>query len=691
MSADRLTQAAALRRRALDRLAAHPAPALDLSLPEEHQRLLHELQVHQIELEMQNEELLTERDRAEAAVARYTDLYDFAPLAYFTLGRDGKLLRVNLTGARLFGMDRVRLLDRSFRDFVAAGDRPRFEACLQHIFADQPSQTCEITLATKSPAPIRARIEMTLAPNGLECSFLVVDITEIIRTATALRQTQFSMDHAPDMIVWIRAEGTYAYANQATCRLLGYAQAELLGKSVAEINPEMTLLKWQTNWSLLKQLGALSYEAVFLTSDGRRVPVELTANYLEFEGREFCCGFARDIRERKRAEAEKSALEAAFHQAQKAELVGQLAGGVAHDFNNILCAITMESGLLLGNASLDRPTREGIEEMARNAQRAAAVARRLLLFSRRAVVEMEPLDLNAVVTDLVKMLRRLVSEQIRLQFDPCAGSPRVEGDAGLIEQVLTNLVLNARDALASRISLTLTSTPVDAERVRGKADVAPGPFVCLAVSDNGSGMDAATRQRIFEPYFTTKPVGQGTGLGLATVAGIVAQHKGWVEVESEPSRGTTFRVFLPATTQPALAAAAAMPATLPGGTATILLVEDEASVRRGVAQVLRRWGYTVLEAEHGPQALQTWRAHPGPIDLLFADMIMPGELTGLDLAAALRRERPGLSIILSSGYSTELNQAESLAAVQGLRYLHKPYDLPLLALTLRECLPKGPS
>ena len=686
MNPDRPTKAAELRRRAQERLQARTAPAPALNSAEDFQRLHHELQVHQIELELQNEELVAARDRAEEATARYTDLYDFAPLAYFTLERKGRITRANLAGARLLGSDRVRLLDYSFREFVVASDWPAFEAHLQRVFADQPNQTCEVTLATKRPLPVRARIEMTLAPNGLECGFLVVDITEIVRTATALRQTQFSMDHAPVPVVWIQADGRYAYANAATCRLLGYTPTELLGKTVAEINPDMTLLKWQANWSWLKQHGCLNYEGAFVTHDGHRVPVEIAANYLEFEGREFCCGFARDIRERKRAEAEKAALETAFHQAQKTELVGQLAGGVAHDFNNILCAITMESGLLLGNAGLDHPTREGIEAMARNAQRAAAIARRLLLFSRRAVVEMAPLDLTEAVSNLLSMLRRLVSEQIHLQFDGGAALPRVEGDVGLLEQVITNLVLNARDALASRISIALTATQANAERVQGRAGVSPGPFVCLAVNDNGSGMDAATRQHLFEPYFTTKPVGQGTGLGLATVLGIVAQHKGWVEVESELGAGTTFRVFLPATTKPPMPAAPAPSAPPPGGAETILLVEDEPSVRRGLAQVLRRWGYTVLEAEHGQQALQTWREHAGPIDLLFADMIMPGKLTGLDLAAEFRREQPGLPVIISSGYSTELHAAETPAALEGVKHLQKPYALPLLARTLRECL-----
>ena len=380
-------------------------------------------------------------------------------------------------------------------------------------------------------------------------------------------------------------------------------------------------------------------------------------------------------------------LESQFRQAQKMEAIGQLAGGVAHDFNNILASTMMNLSLLQESEGLTPPIQETLKELMQEAERAANLTRQLLMFSRRSVLEMKVLDLNQLVTNLLKMLGRLIGEHIVVRFHRREGLPAVEADAGMIEQALVNLAVNARDAMpgGGALSIDIEAIQIDAERVQAQPQAEPGQFLCLSLADTGCGMDEATRQHIFEPFFTTKEAGKGTGLGLATVHGIVAQHRGWVEVESEVGKGTTLRVFLPASTRQAgERVETAKTATLRGNEA-ILLVEDEAGVRRSVAQGLRLLGYAVLEAENGQAALRLWQQRSRKIDLLFSDMVMPGGLTGLDLAQKLREDSPELKVIISSGYNEDM-AAHAKPLADDIVYLQKPYHLDLLSKTVRGCL-----
>jgi signal transduction histidine kinase/ActR/RegA family two-component response regulator len=379
-------------------------------------------------------------------------------------------------------------------------------------------------------------------------------------------------------------------------------------------------------------------------------------------------------------------LEESLRQAQKMESIGVLAGGIAHDFNNILAAIMLHLGLLLGSPLMDKETESALKNLMANAKRAANLTRQLLMFCRKSVLDIKVLDLNDVVSQLLKMMARLIGEHITIRFTPLPGLPAVEADSSMVEQVIMNLALNARDAMPKGGELTIRLFPlqVDAERIRGGFEALPGDFVCLAVSDTGCGMNEATLSRIFEPFFTTKEAGKGTGLGLATVHGIIAQHRGLVEVESAPGKGTTFRVLLPATrSQPP-------PALQPlgdirRGSEGILLVEDEASLRRAASMGLRALGYRVLEAEDGPAAIRTWREKSGEVDLLLTDMVMPGEMTGLDLAGRLLMEKPGLKVIISSGYNSDM-AGQAMTGTTGVGFLQKPYEIAALARTVRECL-----
>ncbi len=390
----------------------------------------------------------------------------------------------------------------------------------------------------------------------------------------------------------------------------------------------------------------------------------------------------RDITEQRR-------LETQLRQAQKMEAIGQLAGGVAHDFNNILSATLMHLGLLLQNPQLAPGTKESLQEVEREALRAANLTRQLLLFSRRQKAQIKPLDLDLLIHDLLKMLRRLLGENIEVAFQGYAGTIWVCADAGMMEQVVMNLCINARDAMpkGGRILLATTLVEIETQPAKPHPDARPGRFVCLSVTDTGCGMDHAVLGRIFEPFFTTKGVGKGTGLGLATVYGIVRQHQGWVEVESAVGQGSSFRVYLPATSPLGAFGISSEDEEVQGGSETILVVEDELSLRRLTALCLRKLGYAVLEAENGLEALKIWEQHRRNIALLFTDTMMPGNMTGLELAARLKKEKGSLKVISSSGYNADLAESP-LTPGQEVLHLPKPYAPVALARMVRRCLDK---
>jgi PAS domain S-box-containing protein len=388
----------------------------------------------------------------------------------------------------------------------------------------------------------------------------------------------------------------------------------------------------------------------------------------------------RDITEQRQ-------LEAQLRQAQKMEAVGQLAGGVAHDFNNILSATLMHLGLLQQNPQLTLGTRESLKEVERETLRAAKLTRQLLLFSQRQAARIEPLDMNVLINDLLKMLRRLLGENIEVAFLGDAGASWVSADAGMMEQVVMNLCINARDAMPNggRLALATRMVDIEAQSEKSHPDARPGRFVCLSVTDMGCGMDETVLRRIFEPFFTTKEVGKGTGLGLATVYGIVKQHEGWIEVESAVGQGSSFRVWLPATSPLSDSGISSDTKEVKGGTETILLVEDELFLRRLVAQGLRKLGYAVLEAGNGLEALKVWEQHHPRIALLFTDMVMPGKMSGLELAVRLKKEKSSLKVISSSGYDADLARRHTSADLE-ITHLPKPYLPSDLAKVVRHCL-----
>ncbi len=387
---------------------------------------------------------------------------------------------------------------------------------------------------------------------------------------------------------------------------------------------------------------------------------------------------------------DRAQLEARLAQAEKLEAVGQLAGGVAHDFNNLLTAVLGNLDLVAAAVPPTDPARLDLAEARRAAERAAELTRQLLAYGRRQVLSPRLLDVNAVLAENAVLLRRTLPATMTFDLAPAPSVPRVRADPGQLVRVLMNLVLNARDAVRAAgggaVRIETRERRIDEVGLPGRGHgspgtgaPAPGRYVAIVVADTGTGMEAATRARVFEPFFTTKPVGEGTGLGLATVFGIVAQSGGTVQVESEPGRGTTFTVLLPAVDE---AGDAAPPPDAPRGAETVLLVEDDAGVRGVARRMLERHGYTVVEAEHGVDALGQIEHRGGAVDLVLTDVRMPG-LDGRELARRLRAERPSLPVVLMSGYPSES------ATAADLRFLAKPFTAGALLHTVRDALDGG--
>jgi PAS domain S-box-containing protein len=388
----------------------------------------------------------------------------------------------------------------------------------------------------------------------------------------------------------------------------------------------------------------------------------------------------RDVTDRVR-------LEDQLRQSQKMEAIGQLAGGVAHDFNNILTVIQGHVSLLQMGGTLNQMAGRSAQQIGQAAERAAALTRQLLTFSRRQVMQPRRLEMNEVVGNMSKMLGRILGEDIALRLHYCGESAVVEADSGMLEQVLLNLAVNSRDAMpkGGELTIRIMLHQIEASQLAHHPDARAGEFVCVTVKDNGYGIPPENLRRIFEPFFTTKEVGKGTGLGLATVYGILKQHQGWVEVESVVGQGTTFSVLLPRCEGEVALPEEEETRRIRGGKETILVVEDEAPVRELVCNLLAGHGYQILQAESGAKALELWNRCKDKVDLLLTDLVMPDRVSGRELAEKLWSERPKLKVIFTSGYSSDV-AGKDFVLHQGFNYLQKPYHLHRLASAVRDCL-----
>jgi PAS domain S-box-containing protein len=501
------------------------------------------------------------------------------------------------------------------------------------------------------------------------------------------------LESAMDAIVGMDHEGRVTEFNPSAERMFGRSRADVLGRELAsviippsyrEAHRRGVARYLATGHTVI--LGG-RVEVTALRADGTEFPVELTVTRVRTEDPPAFNAYIRDLTEQKRAESARSSLEAQLQQAQKMEAVGRLAGGVAHDFNNLLTVITGRAHMLLTRLKPGEPMHRDVELIQKTSQRAVALTSQLLAFSRKQVVQPRVVELGPVVADLAPMLQRMIGEDLELSVGPVEGSGRVKVDPSQMQQVLMNLLVNARDAMpgGGRITVSIRDAEVNERTALGQANLPPGPYVTLAVSDTGTGMSAETAAHIFEPFFTTKDQGKGTGLGLSTVYGIVEQSRGHIEVQSELGRGTTFTIYLPRVAEPLTAGAPAEATRRLRTTArTVLVVDDEPEVLELATEILRRVGYSVLEASDGPAALEVAARHPGEIHLLMTDMVMPG-MSGRDLAERMRARRASLRVLYISGYVQDASARAALASEHSA-FVAKPFTPEFLIDRVRELL-----
>jgi two-component system, cell cycle sensor histidine kinase and response regulator CckA len=485
-------------------------------------------------------------------------------------------------------------------------------------------------------------------------------------------------------IVMLDPAGTVISWNQGAERMMGYSASEIVGQEAGRF-----FTKEQQDEGRLGAILRVALESGRHEEDGVRVRREgtpfpalvTTTALLEADGTHV--GFAqvtRDLSDTRR-------LEAQLQQKQKLEAIGQLAGGLAHDFNNLLTVIASNVAFAFSEVETDSPVREYLFEIDAAASRAAELTRQLLAFSRRQVISPKVLDLNEILRDLDRMLRRLIGEDVQCRFELAADLGRIRADRGQLEQIVMNLAANARDAMprGGTFVLKTENVELDAEYVKTHANVEPGSYVMLTARDSGEGMSRETLEHVFEPFFSTKATGQGAGLGLAMVWGIVRQHGGAVWASSEQGQSSTFRVCLPRVDAPVEAVEhSGRRGGVRGGTETILLLDDDHGIRAAVIRLLRRSGYQVLEAPSGPDALQMAKAHDGPLHLLITDVVMPGA-SGPEVAAAIRAVRSGIKVLFVSGYAANVISQQGLDEAE-VAFLEKPFAPNALLTKVREVL-----
>jgi two-component system, cell cycle sensor histidine kinase and response regulator CckA len=534
------------------------------------------------------------------------------------------------------------------------------------------------------------RAYLLYGPTGQPIRMLgaMMDITERKRAETALRVSEerfrATFEQAAVGVAHVGLDGRFLRVNQKLCDITGFDRTKLTTLSLRDIRHpgDGEADRFETDLLLSGEIETCTTQMRYLRKGGEIVWVEVTMSLVRgaVGAPDYMMAVIVDIGDR-------LTLESQLRHAQKMDAIGALAGGIAHDFNNILQAIILETDVVLMTDDLATPSTSHVRDIKALAERAASLTSQLLVFSRADGMQRQDLDINGAVVNLSKLLQRTLGEDVHLELDLDALAGRVFADPSMVDQVLMNLAINARDAMPRGGTLTIASAPF----VHGPSEprsnpnaVLGGRYVCLTVGDTGSGIPSDLLPRIFEPFFTTKEPGRGTGLGLATVFGIVERHGGWIEVESELERGTRFRVFLPTHHGPHGRKHPTRPSGRLGSE-NILLVEDDASVRRAMRAILERNGYHILEATSGAEALRRWDEANGQIDLVLTDLMMPGGMDGSELVARLVTQQPEVRVVYASGYSRDF-ASRNLRLRRRERFLAKPVTSDRLLSEVRACL-----
>jgi len=620
--------------------------------------------------------LCIERKRSaealDASEVKYRSVVESIKEVIFQINHEGRWTFLNPAWTEITGFRIGQTLGTNFATYIHPEDRERHSEILQEVLDRKVLYCRDETRYIAADGTFRW-MEVYAQPvlNGNESVFGVSgtlrDITERKRAEAEIQKLAAFPRYSPDPVMELAADGTLSYMNNAAREMVARLQvsdpAAILPSNAAAIARECL----DEGYNKLSQ---------HIQLNGRTVAWSF---FPILASRVVHC-YGADITERLN-------LESQLRHSQKLESVGQLAAGVAHDFNNILTIIQGHTDRLVEQCAENPGMNEPLKLVSAAARRASSLTQQLLMFSRKQKMQPKVLDLNKIIANLGKMLQRLLGDDITLESRLENVLPAIEADTGMIEQIIMNLSVNARDAMpkGGKLLITTSLATIDDAYVQLHPDAHPGQFVRLSVADTGTGMSKETLSRIFEPFFTTKEVGKGTGLGLATVYGITKQHNGWVEVDSELGVGTTFVVHLPASSKSFDTTFEKAPQkAVKGGHETIMLVEDEPVLRELAHVILNDYHYQVLEAGTGVEAIKVWEKHEGKIDLLLTDMVMPEGMTGRELAEELRRRKPDLKVIYTSGYSADVMGGD--LGLRDAKFLQKPYPPPLLAKTVRECL-----
>jgi PAS domain S-box-containing protein len=629
---------------------------------------------------------ITERLHAESATALLAAIVESSDDAIIGKDLNGIITSWNTGAEKILGYSAAEMVGNSIMRLIPADRQEEEKQIVGKIQCGESVQHFETVRQAKDGRFIN--VSVTVSPIK-DSTGAVIGASKVAHDITATKQAEEArrasetryrtlFEYAPDGILIADSESNYVDANTSICQMLGYTHDELIGLNASNIvtlaefphiGPALSTIKAESNYHR---------EWQFRRKDGSVFPAEVIATKMP-DGN--LLAMIDDITERKR-------LEAQFIQAQKMEVIGNLAGGVAHDFNNMLGVIMGYGEIIMTKLSAESPVRDDVEQIQHAAERALGLTRQLLVFSRKQAVQPVVLNLNATLESLDKMLRQLIDEDIDLQIVPGKELARIKADSGYIGQVLMNLVVNARDAMPNGGKLTIETSNVtlDANYTHTHPEVTSGDYVMLGVSDTGTGMTDEVKTHLFEAFFTTKPLGKGTGLGLATCQTIVQQSGGHMDVYSEVGKGTAFKIYFPRVEQPlGIKVDPIQTGPLPRGTETLLVVEDEPSVRHLACGALQAQGYQVLSATNGQDGLRSAREHTGPaIRLVITDVIMP-QMGGKVMADWLKTTYPDLKILFTSGYTDDAI-ADHGVLDPGVAFLPKPYTLATLTRKVRELL-----
>jgi PAS domain S-box-containing protein len=640
---------------------------------------------------------ITERKLAQEALRRseerFRTAFENASVGMCLVGLDGVFLEVNAALASMIGYAPFDLVGKPVTAFTHPDDlalRLQFVNGLVSGKFSNGQQERRFNHQNGSVVWTLIWSNLQKDPAGRPLHFisLVQDISERKKAEEELKLVRFCVEHAAVAIFRVADDARIMEVNEHACRSLGYSRPELLGMTIFDIDPTTPPEKWAEHRRKLAQERVRIIRAHHRRKDGTRFPVEVTANYIEKDGRGFSYSFATDISGRLEAERDREKLESQLRQAQQMEAIGTLAGGIAHDFNNILSVIIGNADILDFANGLAEAERSCLRQILDAGQRAKQLVKQIMTFSRRGGQQRLLVDLKPVVKETFGFLKATLPSSVEVRQRVPAEVGTILADPTQMQQVLMNLCTNAAHAMEGKenavLEIGLEKTFLTKEETRFEPDVEPGEFVKLMVTDNGSGIDPLVQKRIFEPYFTTKEPGKGTGLGLSVVHGIVKAHGGFVKVRSEVGKGTSFQVFFPIASEGRQAAVPAADRMPPGGSETILLVDDEKALADMTQHMLERLGYRVETRTSPLEAIEAFRAHPTKYHAVITDMTMP-QMNGISLSKKLLEMRGDLPILLCTGFSDQAN--EEKARANGIReFAFKPLALSDLAKTLRKML-----